>query len=691
MPTPELLVESVVNRRLVPFVGAGVSRSVRKKDGTQAFPSWTELLRQGAAALRSQGEAKIAAYVEAGIDVLGNPNTWGPNPVQIGDQIRNNMPGNRWAKFLECQLNPSRQEIDLASLELPKEIWSLASNFLITTNFDKTLTWTCPQPGDEKILDLDNYAGLANTLSDTLTKPTIWHLHGYIDNPSKLILTSDTYEQLYGSDKADTHTYPAALQTLTSVLASKTMLFIGFSFTDEYVCKQLESLAKIFNGYNGEHFALVHKDEVNQARGLLDKLQVEPIQFDGFGAPLLEKVRSIVGDVRKARPSPAPPPAEDLKETLSPKAVDPMPPRDRWRATQAVRLLDQIGPTYILDRGYFFTDWNAAFERLFAAPLRLYRGQHAQEFVRRLANRGAVEARARQVFTPDNLPLVDMEPLVFQSEEFGAIQMWKIASRIVDDEGQLAGWSVALNITGAEKLEAIWDELKRVLDGRVNWALYSRSYDKLVQSFDGYSELIELVCSKVDGAVQCADIGAGTGNGTLALLRRQPDRTVWAIEPMEEMLSQLRYKIDAAGVSDRVQFIKQSVELLGEFEAGYFDGAIMNNVLYAVDDPVLALKEVARVMQPGSVLALSTSHSETDVDRLFRAISDNLRQKGKLAEFRSTLKETREQHERMIGKIRRDSKAQIQQYLEQAGFITEGPMEDHYAGAVVVVKAVKQG
>ena len=692
MQLPPELIESVASKRLVPFVGAGVSRSVLKKDRSPAFPPWDELLRRGAEELDRVGKTKVATAVKAQIDLLADPDA-GQSPIQIGDMIRKTLQDDRWVKFLENQLAPRFQDIDGATLELPKQIWNLASNFVITTNFDKILNWTCPQSGDVKILDLENYAGLASTLSDKLTRPTIWHLHGHIDNPGKLILTSDNYAQLYGAEQNDSHS-SAALHTLNSVFTSKTMLFVGFSFDDEYVRKQLESLARRFASYNGRHFALVRKAELAKAKPLLRPLQVEAIVYEDFGEPLVELVRTIAEDAGGTPPSARngnghhePELKEDLCDEANPL---PMPANDRWRATQAVRLLDQIGPAYILDRYYFFQDWNAAFQRLFADPLGLYRGQHAQEFVRSLANRGVVEARARQVFQPGNLPLVDMEPLVFQSKEFGIIELWKIASRILDDAGQLAGWSIVLNITGAERLDALWEELKSTLDARINWALYSRSYDKLVRNFDEYPKLTELVCSKLGGAVQCADFGAGTGNGTIELLNQQPERTVWAIEPLEEMLTQLRGKIDAAGVGDRVHFIKQGIRSLGEFEDGYFDGAIMINVLYAVDDPAAALKEVARVMQPEGVLALSTTHSKTDIDRLFKAISDNLRGKGLLSKFRGTLKETRERHERMIRKICRDDKADIRRYLEEAGFRIEEWLDDQYAGAVVVVKAVKR-
>ena len=533
-------------------------------------------------------------------------------------------------------------------------------------------------------LDQENYSELSSSLSGVLDKPTIWHLHGYIDNPSKLILTSEMYNQFYSP--TENQQSRAALQTLRSTFASRTMLFVGFSFADEYVSQQLEWLTSAFEGFGGEHFALVREAEQHKAESLLKKLQVRPIVFKDFGEPLLATVREI------ARLGGPVAPAEPLRVTVNAEPnPQPIPITERWRATHAVRLMDQLGPTYVLDPRYFFMDWNKAFEWLVAEPLGLYRGQHAQEFVSRLVNKDAVDARARQVFLPQNPPLVDMEPLVLQSEKFGLIEFWKIASRIIDEEGNTAAWSIALNIARADKLDQLWAELKSILDERVNWALYSTSYDKVLLNFDEYAQLIKLVCSKLEDAVNCADLGAGTGNGTIELLRQKPERTVAAIEPNEEMLTKLRRKVRAQtpDLGDRVQFIKQGLRNLGEFEDGFFDGAIMINVLYAVDDPAACLKEAARTLRHGGILALSTAHSATDVDRLFRAIRDNFTKKGILAEFRATLEDVRRRHEQMMGKIHRDSKEDIRRYLEDAGFDIEEWLDDQYAGAVVVVKAVK--
>src|SRR5262249_45609641 len=157
---PRTLRESVAGKRLVPFVGAGVSISVRRKDGASAFPTWPELLRRGASELRDDGQPEVASAVESNAALLAMPNARGMNSMELGGMIRGNLNGERWGKFLENNLDPDSESIDDASLELPKEIWNLANNFVITTNFDRVLNWASPRPKDARNLDRDDYAGL---------------------------------------------------------------------------------------------------------------------------------------------------------------------------------------------------------------------------------------------------------------------------------------------------------------------------------------------------------------------------------------------------------------------------------------------------------------------------------------------------------------------------------------------------
>src|SRR3954469_16174795 len=62
-----------------------------------------------------------------------------------------------------------------------------------------------------------------------LRAPTVWHLHGHIDNAAELILTPDGYASLYPAAGETEPRHQAALETLRHLLASRSFLFVGFS------------------------------------------------------------------------------------------------------------------------------------------------------------------------------------------------------------------------------------------------------------------------------------------------------------------------------------------------------------------------------------------------------------------------------------------------------------------------------
>src|SRR5262245_28294240 len=103
---PESLKESIADKRLVPFVGAGVSNSILRKDGKPALPTWLELLKRGASALRKDGQGTVATLVESSIEVLATPNSKGVDPVRLAGLIRENLGDRGWASFLRSELDP---------------------------------------------------------------------------------------------------------------------------------------------------------------------------------------------------------------------------------------------------------------------------------------------------------------------------------------------------------------------------------------------------------------------------------------------------------------------------------------------------------------------------------------------------------------------------------------------------------
>ena len=382
--------------------------------------------------------------------------------------------------------------------------------------------------------------------------------------------------------------------------------------------------------------------------------------------------------------------ADDLKDKVTqgarPSATGdtPIVVEDTSRET-----LNLIGPSYTLDNTYYFSDWNPAFDMLVAKPLGLARADHCVDFIKRLENCDTVVERSKNVFAPGKDPLVDTEELLFQSPTYGLIKFRKIAALINDQKGNPLSWTVNLNITSAEKEAELWRDLEQKLQEVVNWSRYAVSYDKLLDVFTDYHELVDLVISQAGDAQLCADLGAGTGNATLKLLQKEPTRQVWAIESNETMLQYLRQKVGSH--LERLTTVKDDIVRLGalRYQSDSFDAAVMINVLYAVHDPLETLRQACRILKPGGVLALSTPHRNTDVKKLLTKLRDVLQSKGLYESLAEEFETAKLVHEKMDHLIHRDTKEDIRRYVEEAGLEICDWRDAEYADAVVVVKAVK--
>lgn len=392
---------------------------------------------------------------------------------------------------------------------------------------------------------------------------------------------------------------------------------------------------------------------------------------------------------------------------------------EHWEVVREARaaILDAIGPAYILDRNYHFIEWNSAFDELVARQIGLIRHRHVEDFILRLENDRDVVEHSNRMFPGDGgddlaqgmdgsgnlagdaaqnngLPLVDMENLEYRSPKYGLIRFKKIASQIPDDDGEILAWSVHLNILFAEREQQMWQDLQRRLSEEVNWSIYAKLYDRMLNQFDGYRRLIGQVVDLIGSAEKVADLGAGTGNVVMELLRRKPERQISVVEGNEGMLEQLRSKFTngLAGKARQVQILKGDIlESLREIEENTFDGVIMLNVLYALHNPARCLREVYRVLKPGGVVVYSTSTKQTDIDALFDVIRDNMAEKGLLEEMSPVIDVAYDRNRDMIGNILRDSESDVVDYARRVGFSVDdsGVLHGQYAGAVTIVKAVK--
>ena len=302
-------------------------------------------------------------------------------------------------------------------------------------------------------------------------------------------------------------------------------------------------------------------------------------------------------------------------------------------------------PTYYLDTHLSVIHWNVAFDIIFKPILHKIRRKHVNYFIAELANHAAVFDHARE-FTnkvrQGQLPLIDVEPLVYDSQLYGPVELEKVASQLTDPEGNLKAWSVALLLKKIDWEMYRPELLQRLRDDKL-WGIYAVSYDTILSDFPPYRQLIDDVLRGISPNVsRVLELGAGTGNVTKALLQR--GYTVTALENNPFMLEKMcAKKLDQNG---RLTINLESAESLEVIDQDNFDAAVAVNVAYALDDPLGCFRRVAQVLKPNGVFALSTTHSEIDLDPLLKAIESHLKATG-------TFKE-KEEHYRRVVEVNRD-------------------------------------
>jgi ubiquinone/menaquinone biosynthesis C-methylase UbiE len=163
----------------------------------------------------------------------------------------------------------------------------------------------------------------------------------------------------------------------------------------------------------------------------------------------------------------------------------------------------------------------------------------------------------------------------------------------------------------------------------------ANKWDTMQQSFfstkvrDVAYDLAQLQEEKV-----AADIGAGTGFITEGLLKRKIN--VFAIDQSQEMLECLNKKYNGKGQFTCIQGDSNNLPLAD----GAVDYVFANMYLHHVDSPLIAIKEMFRILKKGGKMVI------TDLD-----LHEH--------EFLRT-----EQHDKWLGFDRED----IKKWFEEAGF-----------------------
>lgn len=345
-------------------------------------------------------------------------------------------------------------------------------------------------------------------------------------------------------------------------------------------------------------------------------------------------------------------------------------------------------PTYFLDPHLAVVAWNAAFELIFRPILPAIRRRHVNNFIVALANQSEVFEHARgftEKVKEGHLPLVDTEPLVYESPDYGKMEFIKVATQLTDAEANLKAWAVAL-LPKKIDWKLFQTDLEEWLCEDRLWGLYAVSYDALLRGFKPYEDLIQDVISGIPaGATRVLELGAGTGNVTEKLLLR--NYRVTAVENNPFMLEGMAEK--RLRSNRNLTVLMESAENT-EFDGQRdFDAVVAVNVAYALDDPPGCFRKVAEALRRGGVFTLSTTHSTTNLDALLEGIRDDLVSKGKFESYREhydRLVSVNRAIERTIA--RRYSLEKYKEWLVETGFEIVRS-EPKYFDAVEMIHARK--
>ena len=141
--------------------------------------------------------------------------------------------------------------------------------------------------------------------------------------------------------------------------------------------------------------------------------------------------------------------------------------------------------------------------------------------------------------------------------------------------------------------------------------------------------------------------------------------------------------------------LKQDITNLYGLPDGYFDVALLNNVLYSVSEPARCLREVYRVLKPGGEIRLSGPKKETDLNPLMARIKSDIEKAGRWQELSEDF--ARVDH---INRFRlrqwlyRWTSSELEAVLRDADFYGDNndsiwKTEDVYEGQAIILRAFK--
>lgn len=274
------LVAAVQRGRVVPFVGAGMSKPM-------GMPLWGEALRELLNRLLGADASAIDALIDAGQYLDAAQALVEHDEVQTRNYVR--------TKYRV-------QQIRLAGpmLLLPR----IAKGCVITTNFDDAIEQVYGR--DEVRFDAYMHGTQEHNFFPRLVRGDrcLLKLHGDADDPATHILTHAQYAGAYGEPFDFHKSLPKALR---QVFVSQSLLFLGCSLDQDWTLELFEKARQTDEYAIPNHYAILAAPvdagvKQQKARRLLS-LNIQPLWYPAGEHEFVEGYLQLLVDVAEGRVS----------------------------------------------------------------------------------------------------------------------------------------------------------------------------------------------------------------------------------------------------------------------------------------------------------------------------------------------------------------------------------------------------
>ncbi|MBI4447318.1 MAG: SIR2 family protein [Acidobacteria bacterium] len=277
MTIPKDLLDAFDNSEVVGVIGSGLSVAA-------GFPSWNSLLLL----MVEECERNVANFDEA--NELRQMLQEGLL-FEVADECRTRLGNSLYRDFLQrtfllqgVQPTPHHRLL----VQLPFQA-------LVTTNYDTLLehayTDESGDAGLPPVYTQNNVAQLAQLVSQK--RFFILKLHGHINDIETIILTARDYQTLL-------HRTPAYRSALSTLIATKTLLFVGYGMRDPDLTLILSENQSVFQGYGRRHYAIMADARNVITRSLKDRFNISVLSYDSADnhaalQPFLVSLKKSIG------------------------------------------------------------------------------------------------------------------------------------------------------------------------------------------------------------------------------------------------------------------------------------------------------------------------------------------------------------------------------------------------------------